>query len=294
MDALGYYIFYPFYLLVNLLPLRVLYVLSDFLFLILYYFPSYRRKVVETNLKNAFPEKSDKELKVIEKRFYKHLADMFIETFKAGFLSRKELEKRFTVTGAEIVNRLYDEKRDIIAVLGHYNNWEMALLLAEKIKPQPYVIYKPLQNKYFDRLINTQRTKHGMGITAMSMVIKVILQSRKDKINTISMILSDQTPPKNEIQYWTTFLNQDTPVYTGVEKIARKYNMAVVYFHIIKVKRGYYKLEIEKLVDNPDEMAENMITEAHVRRLEEIIRENPEYWVWSHRRWKHKKPVENG
>jgi KDO2-lipid IV(A) lauroyltransferase len=294
MDALGYYIFYPFYLLVNLLPLRVLYVLSDFLYLILYYFPSYRRKVVGTNLKNAFPEKTDKELRDIERKFYKHLADMFIETFKAGFLSRKELERRFTVTGAEIVNRLYDEKRDIIAVLGHYNNWEMALLLAEKIKPQPYVIYKPLQNKYFDRLINTQRTKHGMGITAMSMVIKVILQSRKDKINTISMILSDQTPPKNEIQYWTTFLNQDTPVYTGVEKIARKYNMAVVFFHIIKVKRGYYKLEIEKLVDNPDEMAENMITEAHVRRLEEIIREKPEYWVWSHRRWKHKKPVENG
>ena len=294
MDALGYYIFYPFYRLVNLLPLRILYVLSDFLYLILYYFPSYRRKVVETNLKNAFPEKSDKDLKCIEKKFYKHLADMFIETFKAGFLSRKELEKRFTVSGAEIVNKLYDEKRDIIAVLGHYNNWEMALLLAEKIKPKPFVIYKPLQNKYFDRLINNQRTKHGMGITAMSMVIKVILQSRKDKINTISMILSDQTPPKNEIQYWTNFLNQDTPVYTGVEKIARKYDMAVVYFHIRKIKRGYYRLEIEKLVDNPKDMAENMITEAHVRRLEEIIREKPEYWTWSHRRWKHKKPPENG
>jgi KDO2-lipid IV(A) lauroyltransferase len=294
MDSIGYYLFYPIYSLINLLPLRVLYLLSDFLFLILYYFPSYRRNIVETNLKNAFPEKSEKERKDIEKRFYKHLADMFVETFKVKSLSRKELEKRFTYTGIEIVNRLYDEKRDIIAVLGHYNNWELSVLMGERLKSKAFVIYKPLRNKYFDRLINSQRTRFGLGITPMSMVIKEILRSRKDNINTISMFLADQSPPRNEIQYWTKFLNQDTAVYTGAEKIARKYNMAVVFFHIRKIRRGYYNMEIEELINNPEDLPENMITEVHVRRLEEIIREKPEYWVWSHRRWKHKKPPENG
>jgi Kdo2-lipid IVA lauroyltransferase/acyltransferase len=293
MDSIGYYLFYPIYSLINLLPLRVLYLLSDFLFLILYYFPSYRRNVVETNLKNAFPEKSEKERKDIEKRFYKHLADMFVETFKVKSLSRKELEKRFTYTGLEIVNRLYDEKRDIIAVLGHYNNWELSVLMGERMKSKAFVIYKPLRNKNFDRLINSQRTRFGLGITPMSMVIKEILRARKDNINTISMFLADQSPPRNEIQYWTTFLNQDTAVYTGAEKIARKYNMAVVFFHIRKIKRGHYNMEVEELINNPEDLPENMITEAHVRRLEEIIRENPEYWAWSHRRWKHKKPLEN-
>lgn len=294
MDSIGYYLFYPIYRLINLFPLRALYLLSDFLYLILYYFPSYRRKVVQTNLKNAFPEKSEKERKDIEKRFYKHLADMFVETFKVMSLSRKELEKRFTYTGLEIVNRLNDQKRDIIAILGHYNNWELSVLMGEKMKSKAFVIYKPLRNKNFDRLINSQRTRFGLGITPMSMVIKEILRSRKDNINTISMFLADQSPPGNEIQYWTTFLNQDTAVYTGAEKIARKYNMAVVFFHISKIKRGHYNMEIEELINHPEDMAENMITEAHVRRLEEIIREKPEYWAWTHRRWKHKKPAENG
>jgi len=249
MDSIGYYLFYPIYSLINLLPLRVLYLLSDFLFLILYYFPSYRRNIVEANLKNAFPEKSEKERKDIEKRFYKHLADMFVETFKVKSLSRKELEKRFTYTGLEIVNRLYDEKRDIIAVLGHYNNWELSVLMRERMKSKAFVIYKPLRNKNFDRLINSQRTRFGLGITPMSMVIKEILRARKDNINTISMFLADQSPPRNEIQYWTTFLNQDTAVYTGAEKIARKYNMAVVFLHIRKIKRGHYNMEVEELIN---------------------------------------------
>jgi len=294
MDSIGYYLFYPIYRLINLFPLRALYLLSDFLFLILYYFPSYRRNIVETNLKNAFPEKSEKERKDIARRFYKHLADMFIETFKVKSMSRKELEKRFTYSGTEIVNRLYDEKRDIIAVLGHYNNWEFTVLMGDNMKSKTCVIYKPLRNKKFDQLINSQRTRFGLGITPMSMVIKDILRARKDSINTISVFLADQSPPRNEIQYWTTFLNQDTAVYTGAEKIARKYNMPVVFFNIRKIKRGYYNMEIEELINNPEDVAENMITEAHVRRLEEIIREKPEYWAWSHRRWKHKKPVENG
>ncbi len=293
MDAIGYYVFYAFNWVVTLLPLRVLYVFSDFIFLLLYYFPSYRRKVVATNLKNAFPEKSEEELKSIAKKYYKHLADIIVETFKLTHMSKKEQRKRFTYTNLEIIDKLREEKRDIIAVLGHYNNWEWPTLLPNYLKYKTIIIYRPLQNKYFDKYIYNQRSKHGIQLTPTSHIIREIINYRKNNINTLSVFLTDQTPAKGDIKYWTTFLNQDTPVYTGTEKIASKYNMAVVFFHIQKVKRGHYNLDVELLLDQTAGLPENVITEAHVRRLEEIIREKPEYWLWSHRRWKHKRPVEN-
>lgn len=293
MGAVAYYLFYGINWIGSLLPLRVLYVFSDFIFLLLYYFPTYRRKVVATNLKNAFPEKSDEELKSIEKKFYKHMADIFIETFKLVHMSEKEQKKRFTYNNIEIIDKLRQEKRDIIAVLGHYNNWEWPTLLPFFLKYKIVIIYKPLQNKYFNGFINKQRSKHGIVLTPMSQIIREIINYRKNDINTLSVFLSDQTPAKGEIKYWTTFLNQDTPVYLGVEKIASKYDMAVVFFHIQKVKRGYYNLNIELLFDHTAGLPDHLITEAHTRKLEDIIREKPEFWLWSHRRWKHKRPVEN-
>jgi len=293
MGAVAYYLFYGINWIGSLLPLRVLYVFSDFIFLLLYYFPSYRRKVVATNLKNAFPEKSDEELKSIEKKFYKHMADIFVETFKLIHMSEKEQKKRFTYNNIEIIDKLRQEKRDIIAVLGHYNNWEWPTLLPFFLKYKIVIIYKPLQNKYFNGFINKQRSKHGIVLTPMSQIIREIINYRKNDINTLSVFLSDQTPAKGEIKYWTTFLNQDTPVYLGVEKIASKYDMAVVFFHIQKVKRGYYNLNIELLFDHTAGLPDHLITEAHTRKLEDIIKEKPEFWLWSHRRWKHKRPVEN-
>jgi KDO2-lipid IV(A) lauroyltransferase len=293
MGALAYYIFFGINWVVTLLPLRVLYIFSDFLFLLLYYFPSYRKKVVATNLKNSFPEKSAEELKCIEKRFYKHLADLFIETFKMSHMNKAQLMRRFTINNPEVIEKLLNEKRDTIAVLGHYNNWEWLAALPLYTKYKPVSIYKPLQNKYFDRFINNLRSKNGMILTPMSSIIREIITDRKNKINTISAFISDQTPVINEIKYWTTFLNQDTPIYLGAEKVATKYDMAIVFFHIRKVKRGYYNLDIELLFEHTADLPEYLITETHVRRLEEIIRDKPEYWIWSHRRWKHKKPVYN-
>ena len=293
MEAIGYYLFYGINWIVTLLPLPVLYIFSDFIYLLLYYFPSYRRKVVATNLKNSFPEKTKEELKWIEKKFYKHLADLVIETFKLVHMSKAEQIKRFTYSNLEVIDKLREEKRDIIAVLGHYNNWEWPTLLPHFLQYKTVIIYKPLKNKFFNRFINNQRSKDGIVLTPMSMVIREIINYRKNNINTLSVFLSDQTPTQGDIKYWTTFLNQDTPVFLGAEKIASKYNMAIVFFHIQKVKRGYYNLDIELLVDQTAGLPEYFITETHVRRLEEIIKEKPEYWLWSHRRWKHKKPVEN-
>jgi KDO2-lipid IV(A) lauroyltransferase len=293
MGALGYYIFCGINWVVTLLPLSVLYIVSDFIYLLLYYFPTYRKKVVTTNLKNAFPEKSAEALKEIEKKFYKHLADLFIETFKLTHMSQKEQKRRFTYSNLEIIDKLREEKRDVVAVLGHYSNWEWSTMLPYHFNYKTIIIYKPLQNKYFDRFIYNLRSKDGIVLTPMSLIIRELVNSKKNNINTLSVFLTDQTPIKSEIQYWTTFLNQDTPVYIGVEKVASKYDMAVVFFHIQKIKRGHYNLNIELLFDHTSGLPQHMVTDTHVRRLEETIRDKPEFWLWSHRRWKHKKPVEN-
>jgi Lauroyl/myristoyl acyltransferase len=293
MAAIGYYLFYAINWIFTLLPLPVLYIFSDFLYLVLYYVVSYRRNVVATNLKNSFPEKTDKELKIIEKKFYRHLSDILIETFKSTHMTRANQKKRFTYSNLEIIDKLREEKRDIIAIMGHYNNWEWPTLLPYYLKYKTIIIYKPLQNKYFNRFINNLRSEHGIVLTPTSQVIREIINCRKNNINTVSVFISDQIPSKGDIKYWTTFLNQDTAVFTGAGKIGSKYDMAIVFFHVQKVKRGYYNLNIELLFDHTEGLSEEAITEKHVRRLEEIIKENPEYWIWSHRRWKHKKPVEN-
>jgi len=293
MAAIGYYLFYGINWIITLLPLPVLYIFSDFLYLVLYYVVSYRRNVVATNLKNSFPEKTDKELKIIEKKFYRHLSDILVETFKSTHMTRANQKKRFTYSNLEIIDKLREEKRDIIAIMGHYNNWEWPTLLPYYLKYKTIIIYKPLQNKYFNRFINNHRSEHGIVLTPTSQVIREIINYRKKDINTLSVFISDQIPSKGDIKYWTTFLNQDTAVFTGAGKIASKYDMAIVFFHVQKVKRGYYNLNIELLFDHTEGLSEEVITEKHVRRLEEIIKEKPEYWIWSHRRWKHKKPVEN-
>jgi Kdo2-lipid IVA lauroyltransferase/acyltransferase len=293
MSAISFYIFYGINWVITLLPLRILYIFADFLYLILYYFPSYRREVVRTNLKNSFPEKTDEELGIIEKKFYRHLADLIIETLKMTHMSKAEQIKRYTYSNIGVIDKLREEKRDIIAVLGHYNNWEWPTLLPHYINYKTIIIYKPLQNKYFNRFMNNQRSRFGIILTPTHNVIRDIIINRKNNINTLSCFISDQIPAISDIKYWTTFLNQDTAVFTGAGKIASKYDMAIVFFHIQKIKRGYYNLDIELLIDHPAGLSETAITEKHVRRLEEIIVAKPEYWIWSHRRWKHKKPVEN-
>jgi Kdo2-lipid IVA lauroyltransferase/acyltransferase len=291
MGAVAYYILYSLNWCLTLLPLPVLYLLSDLVFLYLYYFPSYRRKVVITNLRNAFPEKSEKELAVIEKKFYRHLADLFPETLKLTHMSSGQLMKRMRVTNPEVLDRLYRENRDILAVMGHYGNWEWLQSTIFYTRHQTVSIYKPLNNKRADDFVRKLREKKGMILTPMSNIIREIIRLRSMGIKALYGFIADQTPPKGEIRYWTTFLNQDTAVYHGLEKVASKYDMAVVYFRVRKERRGYYSTTAEVLFEHSVGLPEHVITESHVRRLEETIMENPEYWIWSHRRWKHKKPA---
>ena len=289
MGAIGFYIFYGINWMITLLPLRILYVFSDLVFPVIYYFPGYRRKVVQTNLKNAFPEKSEKERAVIEKRFYHHLCDLFVEIVKLTHMSNKQQSKRIPLRNPELFQKLYDEKRDIAVITGHYGNWEWTNILPSYTQHRNVPIYKPLHNKYFDWYMFRLRSANDCDVTPMSNVVREIIRNRKNKRLALYGFMADQTPPKGDIRYWTNFLSQDTPVYLGAEKIAAKYDMAVVFLNIQKIRRGYYELSAELLFEHSSGLPEGQITEGHVRRLEEIIRDKPEYWLWSHRRWKHKR-----
>jgi KDO2-lipid IV(A) lauroyltransferase len=291
MGTVGYYIFYGLNWIITLLPLGILYLFSDILFLLLYYFPSYRRKVVTENLRNSFPEKSAKEIALIGRKFYRHLADLFIETLKLTHLNNKELTKRFTIKNPELLETLYNSGRDLVVVHSHYNNWEWLVCLPLYTRYKCISIFKPVHNKLFSRLMNNYRSRNNMGLTPMKQVVREIIENRKRQIRTLYGFIADQTPAKAEIRYYTTFLNQDTPVFLGIEKIAAKYDMAVVFFNVQKTRRGYYNLTVELLFDRTNGLPEYKVTETHVRRLEEVIRENPEYWIWSHRRWKYKNPA---
>ncbi len=289
MGAIGFYIFYGINWIMTLLPLRVLYIFSDLLFLVLYYFPSYRRKVVQENLKNSFPEKSDKERALIERKFYRHLADLCLETLKLTHLSNKELRERFNVTNPELLDTICNSGRDIVVVHSHYNNWEWLVCLPLYLKAKIVCIYKPLQDQLFDSFMNHLRTRNDVSITPTTHVIREIVVNRKKNRRAVYGFIADQTPAKPDIRYWTTFLNQETPVHLGIEKISEKYDMAVVFFNVRKVKRGNYSLTAELLFDHPKGLPEYLVTETHVKRLESLIREQPEYWIWTHRRWKYKK-----
>ena len=294
MVALAYYLFYGINWIISLLPLRILYFFSDFLFLLMFYFPGYRRKIVAENLRNSFPEKSRQELDIIEKKFYHHLCDLFAEVLKMTHMSERELMKRIHFTNPELTDRFYNEGRDIIAIMGHYCNWEWLSSVPIFVKQQMVSIYKPLQNKHFDKFMNNIRTRNRMVMVPMKQIAREIIENRKNNKRSIYAFITDQTPSGGDVKFWTKFLNQDTPVYLGAEKIAVKYDMPVVFVNIGKIRRGFYTFSAELLFEHSAGLPEHLITETHVKKLEEIIRERPEYWLWSHRRWKHKREDTNG
>lgn len=269
------------------MPMQILYGISDILFAMLYYVFPYRKKVVITNLKNAFPNKSNQEIKTISRQFYRHFCQIIVESIKSFTISNKELFKRFKVTNIEILNKYYEEKRNVILVTGHYGNWEWAALtLALQSKYVGAGIFQPLKNKFFNRVLFQTRTKNGL-----------ILIPPKETANYFEKLsnrlvaygfIGDQSPSNPDKGYWLNFLNQPTNVLTGTEKYAKLYNCVVLFGKIEKIKRGYYQLTYLPVCNNPSLTTEGEITETHTRILENIIQERPELWLWTHRRWKHK------
>lgn len=293
MKRAGYYLFVALSYTITLLPMWALHLLSDLLWPLLYHVVRYRRRVVETNLRNAFPEKGPEEREKIARRFYRHLTDMIVETLKAMHMNSEQIRKRFFVPDTSITDRFFSEGRDVVALASHYNNWEWYSSLQLSAKHTVITIYKPLKNKDFDRFLRKIRERFGMHTTPMNHIVRDLVKYRSEKILTLSGFIGDQTPPPDDNACWTTFLNQDTGFYRGAEKIAVKYDMPVIMMNIVKRKRGFYELEYSIISEHPRDEEPNAVICRYASMLEEIIREKPEYWLWSHRRWKHKRPEKN-
>ncbi|RUT73590.1 lipid A biosynthesis acyltransferase [Ancylomarina longa] len=285
------YIIYGFVRLLSFLPLRILYFISDLIYLFVYYIFRYRRGIVNQNLQLSFPEKSKNELKLIGKEFYLHFCDIFIETIKFWTISESEIKQRCKFIQSDFMSQYEKEGKSVIAILGHYGNWEWMTSFSAWNDYLFMPIYKPLHNKVFDKMFIQIRERFGAKTLPKQDTLRRMLSCRNQNRFTITAFIGDQTPNKRNIHYWTTFLNQDTPILQGTERIAKKMDQAVVYVCMRKIKRGYYEVEFIPLFDHPKQTAEFEITEKHTRILEEIIKSDPAYWLWSHNRWKHKKEI---
>ncbi len=279
--------------LISILPLPVVYVLSDILYIFLYKIGGYRKKVVRENLKNAFPEKTHEELRSIEHKFYHHLCDLMIEDMILPHITEKQIRKRCIFTNPEVIEKQFSKGKSVICVTGHYANWEFLSYYQLQTKFKIVAIYKPLTNQQFDNYFKKMREKFGTETVAMKDSVRTLLRYKSSNTQTLSLFIADQSPTLDQSHYWTEFLNQDTAIFTGVERIAQKTGFPVVFLKIRKAYRGQYFVETELLCDDPKAAPANTITEAHVRVLEKLIREQPEYWLWSHRRWKHKRETSN-
>jgi KDO2-lipid IV(A) lauroyltransferase len=284
------FLYYPVYVLIwfiTLLPLRLLYLFSDAVFLILQYIVGYRRKVVYGNLEKSFPEKSRREIKHIARRFYRCLCDYFIESVYRIHMGEKENARRFHYTNPEILRDQYEKGNSIVLLLSHYGNWEWPTRLPLLAPYSVLAIYKPLNNKYFDNLFLKLRSQFGVIGVPMESTLRTLVTYHQNKQPVILYTLADQRPQWTSIQHWTTFLNQDTPVITGPEKIARKFGYTVCFLDIQKIRRGYYRAEFKLICEHPGEVPEYHITRAYHALVEKKIRERPEPWLWSHKRWKY-------
>lgn len=291
MQAITYYLALPFLYLVAILPFPLLYGFADFLFVLLYFVLGYRKKVVLQNLRNAFPEWPEAERRRLARRFYRYLCDLILETQKTLVIPRCVMLRRCVISekAGQLLDDLHAQNRHCIIVMGHFGNWEWAgNTFSLTRKHQLYVIYHPLQNKYFNDHIIGMRTRFGTKLIPMQDTMRLMLQHRNDPPAATAFI-ADQTPQPDRA-YWMTFLNQDTPVFLGTEKIAQKLNYPIVYVSVKRVRRGRYVIDAELLFDSPKDTASGEITEAHTHRLEKDILGRPETWLWSHRRWKHKRP----
>jgi Kdo2-lipid IVA lauroyltransferase/acyltransferase len=280
-------VYYGLVVPISYLPFGVLYFVSNIFYIIIYHIVGYRKQVVRENLKNSFPEKSDAERKVIEKKFYHHFSDFLGESIKSISISDKDILKRCALMNPEILNKYYDEGKSVIVLCGHYNNWEYyAVGISQQLRHKTIAAYKPLKNKFFDRVILKSRQRFGMRMVGMRDIPRVFASELKEP--TVSIMVNDQSPGNPKTAHWNTFLNQDTGWMTGAERLAEKYNQAILFGVIRKVKRGFYEVTFREITDDVTKHPKGYVLDTHAKFLEEIIREEPQYWLWSHKRWKHK------
>lgn len=286
---IGYKIFRLFTKIILHLPWSWCYGISSFFAFVLNNVVKYRRDVAITNLSKSFPEKSQKEISAILKKTYRNISDIFIEVVRTEKLSKEELHSRIELNGLEILDKLYDSGKSVIILTGHLGNWEwMGPRLQYDIKYDGHVAYKPLSNKYFDEYMNMLRSHFFTDrMVYFKTILRFILSHRKELKTYI--LAADQTPTKTEIGCWIEFLNQETGFFTGGERIASTVGFAVVFLDNKRTKRGHYKVDISLLSEDASKEEEFAITKKFAQKLEESLKEQPDNWLWTHKRWKHKR-----
>ena len=282
-----YYILVFFCYLLSPLPLRVHYIISYIIYVLMFYVIRYRRRVVWKNLTSAFPEKKEEELRRIERGFYHFFCDYLVETVKLMTISQEDMKRRIIFRGTELVDEIIESGQSITLYVGHYCNWEWVSSIPLWLNPSTWCgqVYHPLENKDFDKLFLKIRERMGAHCIAMQDTLREIVKHKRENRPTIIGFISDQKPLWVNIHHWVDFLHHDTPVLTGAERIARKMNHAVMYLDIQRVRRGYYEAEFKCITREPQKFKEYELTDIYFRMLEKSIKRAPEFWLWSHDRW---------
>ena len=281
-------ILYP----LSLFPFKALYAISDVAFVLVYYVFQYRRKTVSQNLRKSFPGIPANEIHTIAKKFYRNFCDLLVENVKFLTISKPEVINRCTFENPDLLNKLYEEGRSAIMTLGHCGNWELAGLSASiQLKHRYVVFYRTIKNPHFNQLIKNMRGRFGMELIPDSQVRQMMKQPQREP--NLYIFITDQTPHQASTSYWTTFLNQDTPVFKGTEKFAKMLKLPVFFAEMKRTQRGYYSIRFITITNDPSATAPDEITETHTQALEAAIASQPDNWLWTHRRWKKNRPVSN-
>lgn len=294
MQFIVFAISYPLIWVLSKLPMRILYMKSDFFYFLIYHVFGYRKQVVLDNLKLAFPEKPEDELLKIRKKFFKHLMDLMMESVKAFSISEKEILKRYTYINPELVNKYAREGKSIALVGAHQANWEWSTSLPKVLDINVYGAYTKLNNKYFEKTVRDSREKFGVNGYKTSEMVRGMQQRFSNNEQGAYILLSDQSPRVSKTYYWREFFNIKVPIHTGAEMLSKRFDLVVINYVTRKVKRGYYETEFQLITDCPKDFENYQITDLYTELTEKNILEQPEFYLWSHKRFKHrdKVPVE--
>lgn len=294
MQLIAYIILYPFLWGISILPFRLLYMVSDGLYGILYHVIGYRRKTVQQNLQLVFPEKTETERTQLAKKFYHHLCDMMLESIKSMTISEKAMKQRFVFTNIEVLKDIEEQNRSMILMCAHYASWEWIFIIQKYIKHRGYGVYKQLKNPYFDKLVKRIRARYNTYLITTKQTIETLTALKKEgQLFTVGFA-SDQSPKINKAYHWQDFMGITVPWYTGAEMLAKRLDVPVVFFKVKKVKRGFYETAFETITMTPKEYPNYEITDRFAKLVEKQILEAPEYYLWTHKRWKHRDKMPEG
>lgn len=289
MQLLVYLLVYPLLWFISILPFRLLYAFSDFVYLLLYYVIRYRKKTVRNNLKLALPHLSDKERLSIEKKSFRHLCDMFLEMIKTMSISEEEMSRRFSFTNLEVYQNMEKKGKSIALVAAHYASYEWVISMNKHISFEGYAIYKKLKNKHFDKLIKGIRSKFKAHLIDTKETPSVIESNATQGILSLYGFASDQSPKAVKAYHWAEFMGVTVPVHTGAEMLAKRFDMNIIFLKVKKVRRGFYEASFEVLSEDVKSVPDYQITDIFLKKVEQQIAEAPEYYLWTHKRWKHRK-----